>query len=192
MADVFTKAKRSEVMSRIRSHGNKDTELALAAFFRRHGITGWRRQVQIRTSPRPSPQKRVNSRQPSPGCATRSRSRGRGTRGEGVKVRPDFIFPKLKLAIFVDGCFWHGCPWHGTQPKGNRAFWKNKIANNKLRDRRVNRTLRSAKWRVLRIWEHALRRATQRTKPRAARNQKHEARLLGRIRGALNPASAAA
>jgi DNA mismatch endonuclease (patch repair protein) len=82
MSDVFTKSKRSFVMSRIRSRGNKDTEVALAKFFRRNKITGWRRQVQIVTSPRPSP-----------------------LRGEGMKVRPDFIFPKLKLAIFVDGCF---------------------------------------------------------------------------------------
>jgi DNA mismatch endonuclease (patch repair protein) len=149
MADIFTKAKRSEVMSRVRSRGNKDTEIALAKLFRRNKITGWRRQVQISTSPRPSPQ-----------------------RGEGVKVRPDFIFPKIRLALFVDGCFWHGCPKHGTQPKGNRAFWKNKFARNKARDVLVTRTLRSAKWRVLRIWEHDLHRATKR---------KNELRLVKRI-----------
>jgi len=96
MADVFSKAKRSFVMSRIRSRGNKDTELALAKLFRRNKITGWRRQVQIVTSPRPSPH-------------------SSDKRGEGVKVRPDFIFPKLKLAVFVDGCFWHGCPRHATR-----------------------------------------------------------------------------
>ena len=137
MVDVFTKRKRSEVMSRIRGRGNKATEVALAKLFRRHKITGWRRQVQIRTSPRPSPH-------------------SSDERGEGVKVRPDFIFPKLRLAIFVDGCFWHGCPQHGTQPKGNRLFWKKKFARNIARDRLVNRTLRSANWRVLRVWEHEL------------------------------------
>ncbi len=174
MSDVFTKAKRSEVMSRIRSRGNKDTEVALVKLFRRNRITGWRRQVQLRvgklrverrkrsTSPRPSPQKNVFPRQPSPGFATLSRFHRRGTRrGEGVRVRPDFIFPKVRLALFVDGCFWHGCPKHGTQPKGNRAFWKNKFVRNKARDVLVTRVLRRAGWRVLRIWEHDLHRAAK-------------------------------
>ena len=142
MSDIFTKAKRSEVMSRIRGRGNKDTEVALAKLFRRHKITGWRRQVQIVTSPRPSPH-------------------SSDERGEGVKVRPDFVFSKLKLAIFVDGCFWHGCPRHATQPKSNRTFWKNKFARNIARDRLVNRILRSANWRVLRIWQHELARRNE-------------------------------
>jgi DNA mismatch endonuclease, patch repair protein len=173
MSDIFTKAKRSEVMSRIRSRGNKDTEIALAKLFRRNKITGWRRQIQIVTSPRPSPLKNVFPRQPSPGFATLSRSHGRGTRrGEGVRVRPDFVFPKIRLALFVDGCFWHGCPKHATQPKGNRAFWKNKFARNKERDVLVTRTLRSANWRVLRIWEHEL-------------AKKNEARLFRRIQRVL-------
>jgi DNA mismatch endonuclease (patch repair protein) len=68
----------------------------------------------------------------------------------------------------VDGCFWHGCPRHGIQPKGNRAFWKNKFARNIARDVLVTRTLRRAGWRVLRIWEHEL-------------AKKNEARLLSRI-----------
>ena len=139
MADVFSKRKRSEVMSRIRSRGNKDTELAPARLLRANGISGWRRHVQVRivdcglrssTSPRPSPQ-----------------------RGEGVRVRPDFVFPKFKLAVFVDGCFWHGCPKHATKPANNRAFWKKKLAGYKTRDRVVNRTLRRSGWRVVRIWE---------------------------------------
>jgi DNA mismatch endonuclease (patch repair protein) len=160
MPDVFTKAKRSEVMSRIRSRGNKDTELALAKLFRRNKITGWRRHIQISTSPRPSPQ-----------------------RGEGVRVRPDFVFRQARLAIFVDGCFWHGCPKHGTQPAGNRSFWKKKFARNQTRDRLVNRALRRAGWRVLRIWEHALRQATKR---QATKGKRNEARLLRRIRRALD------
>jgi DNA mismatch endonuclease (patch repair protein) len=150
MPDVFTKAKRSEVMSRIRSCGNKDTELALAKLLRRHRITGWRRQIQVITSPRPSPQ-----------------------RGEGVRVRPDFIFPKLKLAIFVDGCFWHGCPKHATKPQNNRAFWRRKFSANKARDALVTRTLKRAGWRVLRVWEHEL-------------AKKNEARLMWRIQRALS------
>ncbi len=149
MPDVFTKAKRSEVMSRIRSRGNKDTEIALILLFRQNKITGWRRQIQIITSPRPSPQ-----------------------RGEGVRVRPDFIFPKLKLAVFVDGCFWHCCPKHSNVPVGNRAFWERKLRSNRARDLLVTRTLRARGWRVMRIWEHELAR-------------KNRARLLRRIQRAL-------
>jgi DNA mismatch endonuclease (patch repair protein) len=129
--DVFNKKKRSEVMSRIRSRGNKNTELALAKLFRRNKIIGWRRNQKI-------------------------------------FGKPDFVFPKIRLALFVDGCFWHVCPKHGTQPKGNRAFWKNKFARNKARDVLVTRALRRANWRVLRMWEHEL-------------AKKNEARLLRRI-----------
>ena len=71
-------------------------------------------------------------------------------------VRPDFVFPKLRLAVFVDGCFWHACPIHATKPRNNAAFWRKKLAANKARDRKVNRALRAAGWRVLRIWEHEL------------------------------------
>ena len=70
--------------------------------------------------------------------------------------RPDFVFPKLKLAIFVDGCFWHGCPTHSNLPVGNAEFWARKLNSNKLRDRTVNRRLRETGWKVLRIWEHEL------------------------------------
>jgi len=93
-------------------------------------------------------------------------------RNQKIFGKPDFVFPKLKLAVFVDGCFWHGCPKHGTQPKGNRKFWKNKFARNIARDRLVNRTLRLANWRVLRIWQHEL-------------TVKNESRLLRRIETAL-------
>lgn len=69
---------------------------------------------------------------------------------------PDFVFPKHRLALFVDGCFWHGCPKHATQPTSNRAFWKKKLARNKTRDQLVNRRLRQRGWSVLRIWQHEL------------------------------------
>ena len=105
MPDVFTKTKRSEVMSRIRGRGNKDTELALAELMRRARITGWRRN-------------------------------------QSMFGKPDFVFPKFKLAVFVDGCFWHGCPKHETKPKNNRAFWFRKLSSNKARDALVTRTLR--------------------------------------------------
>jgi DNA mismatch endonuclease (patch repair protein) len=74
-------------------------------------------------------------------------------------VKVDFVFRQVRLALFVDGCFWHGCPRHATKPTNNHAFWKKKLAGNKTRDRRVNRTLRRSGWRVIRIWECDLRNA---------------------------------
>jgi DNA mismatch endonuclease (patch repair protein) len=82
----------------------------------------------------------------------------------------------------VDGCFWHGCPKHATRPKNNRAFWRRKLSANKARDRLVNRTLRRAGWRVLRIWEHSLRQVTMK---RATKKPQKQARLLNRIRRVL-------
>jgi DNA mismatch endonuclease (patch repair protein) len=73
-------------------------------------------------------------------------------RHQPVFGKPDFIFPKSRLAVFVDGCFWHGCAKHGTIPKSNRAYWRRKLARNKKRDQIVARTLRNAGWRVIRIW----------------------------------------
>lgn len=70
--------------------------------------------------------------------------------------RPDFVFPRARVAVFVDGCFWHGCPKHSNLPVNNRLFWSDKLRKNKLRDRWVNRTLRAKGWRVLRVWEHDL------------------------------------
>lgn len=122
MADVFTKAKRSDVMSRIRSSGNRDTELRLIALMREYGITGWRRNA------------------PAFG-------------------RPDFVFPAARIAVFVDGCFWHGCPRHATKPANRAAWWAVKLARNAERDGEVTRALRKSGWRVIRIWECALNRA---------------------------------
>ena len=80
-----------------------------------------------------------------------------GGHRRAATVKPDFVFPRLKLAVFVDGCFWHCCPKHATKPANNAAFWRKKLAANKARDRRVTRTLRRLGWRVVRIWEHELR-----------------------------------
>jgi DNA mismatch endonuclease (patch repair protein) len=77
-------------------------------------------------------------------------------RNAAVFGRPDFVFPRERVAVFVDGCFWHGCPRHATMPAGNRAFWQAKLARNAARDREVTRALRKAGWAVLRIWECAL------------------------------------
>jgi DNA mismatch endonuclease (patch repair protein) len=118
-----------------------------------------------------------------------SRIRGSGNRGTELRLirifrthritgwrrtrplfgKPDFVFPLLRLAVFVDGCFWHGCPLHATQPKQNARFWREKIARNRTRDRLVGRTLQAKGWRVLRIWDHEL----------ARRN---EGRLFARLR----------
>lgn len=171
MADVFTQAKRSEVMARIRSRGNRDTELALARLLRRHGITGWRRHQQIQNS--------------EFGI-------------QNFKVRPDFVFPKQRLAVFVDGCFWHGCPKHSNPKKWlrkssmpakpvstastrtGRVFWQSKLSANQVRDRKVNRVLRQAGWRVLRIWEHELKKGE-------VRNTKCERpKVVRRIQRALH------
>jgi DNA mismatch endonuclease, patch repair protein len=70
---------------------------------------------------------------------------------------PDFAFRRQRVAVFVDGCFWHGCPKHSTMPANNRAFWEKKLSGNQARDRVVSRTLRREGWRVVRVWEHELR-----------------------------------
>jgi len=87
-------------------------------------------------------------------------------RGSKLPGKPDFVFSRERLAVFVDGCFWHGCPTHATWPKHNAAFWRAKILGNRRRDRAVTRELKQAGWRVLRIWEHAL---TRKNLPRLAR-----------------------
>ncbi|MGH7812406.1 MAG: very short patch repair endonuclease [Candidatus Binataceae bacterium] len=121
MTDVFSPAKRSEIMKSIKPQGNRSTELRLVSVFRRAGLTGWRRHVQL------------------PG-------------------RPDFSFRKQRVAIFVDGDFWHGNPRRFRLPKTNRAFWREKIRYNRAKDKRVARLLRSQGWTVVRIWESTLRR----------------------------------
>jgi len=133
MADIFSRKKRSAVMAAVRSRGNAATELRLIAIFRAHGITGWRRGAVLRWK------------------VARAKLKP-------FRVRPDFVFRARKLAVFVDGCFWHGCPLHATQPKTNAAFWRKKIAANRTRDRLVTRSLRARGWSVLRIWQHALKR----------------------------------
>ncbi|MCW4323238.1 MAG: very short patch repair endonuclease [Candidatus Thiodiazotropha taylori] len=73
---------------------------------------------------------------------------------KGTRRRADIVFTKLKIAIFIDGCFWHGCPDHGTWPKTNADFWRKKIETNQLRDRDTDQRLEDEGWRVIRIWEH--------------------------------------
>ena len=133
MTDVFSTAKRSEVMARIRSRGNSATEVAFLRLLRSNKITGWRRHIAIKL--------------PESIKAAGSIKR---------RVKPDFVFKAHRVAVFIDGCFWHGCPVHGTSPKANGEFWSVKLGANRTRDRYVNRALRKANWAVLRVWEHQL------------------------------------
>jgi DNA mismatch endonuclease (patch repair protein) len=71
---------------------------------------------------------------------------------------PDIVFPTARLAVFVDGCFWHGCPEHAVKPKSNTEFWSDKLRRNKLRDRKVIHALRQQGWDVMRFWEHEIER----------------------------------
>lgn len=113
---MFSRSKRSQIMSRIRGRDNAATELLLRSWLRQQGITGWRRHYPI------------------PGT-------------------PDFAFPKQKVALLIDGCFWHGCPKCKRMSKTNKEYWSAKVLANRKRDSRVNRKLRRKNWRVIRIWQ---------------------------------------
>lgn len=71
-----------------------------------------------------------------------------------LRCEADVVFPRIRLAVFVDGCFWHGCPRHGTAPKSNSEWWRVKLERIRTRDRRNLRRLRYRGWVVLRVWEH--------------------------------------
>jgi DNA mismatch endonuclease (patch repair protein) len=72
----------------------------------------------------------------------------------GLRRRADIVFTKQRVAVFVDGCFWHVCPLHATYPKSNAAWWRAKLAANVARDRDTDRRLAGAGWAVVRGWEH--------------------------------------
>jgi DNA mismatch endonuclease (patch repair protein) len=82
---------------------------------------------------------------------------------------PDFVFREQRIAVFVDGCFWHGCPKHFRVPKSNVRFWKSKIEGNRSRDFRVRSDLRRLGWRVVRIWEHSMRNTPSRSVHKVAK-----------------------
>ena len=71
-----------------------------------------------------------------------------------LRCEADVAFPKLRLAVFFDGCFWHGCPDHGTRPVAHGDWWGRKLDNNKVRDEQNAERLREAGWTVVRVWEH--------------------------------------
>lgn len=120
MTDVFSKEKRSQVMSAVRSKGNKSTEIALINIFKSYKISGWRRNFNL-------------------------------------IGKPDFVFPKQKLIVFVDGCYWHGHDCRIRRPGENNEYWKEKISNNKKRDSLVTKELRNDGWKVIRVWECEIR-----------------------------------
>ena len=70
--------------------------------------------------------------------------------------KPDFVFPRLKIAVFIDGCFWHGCPRHCRMPSSNIHYWNDKIEKNKIRDKKITKALKIKGWQVIRIWEHEI------------------------------------
>lgn len=72
----------------------------------------------------------------------------------GVRVRPDIVFTARRVAVFVDGCFWHCCPDHGSQPASNTWYWEPKLRRNVERDRTADSALDQAGWTVIRLWEH--------------------------------------
>lgn len=123
-------------MSRIRGHGNKRTETDVIKLLRKSGIKGWRRHQTV--------------------CFPDSKSqRAQSSDGTRFKaqVRPDFLFPKLKVALFIDGCFWHGCPKCYRVPKSRKRFWSAKVLRNKERDSFQTRALKRCGWQVIRVWE---------------------------------------
>lgn len=120
MADVFSKRKRSRIMSRIRSSGSRPERLLRRLVREASG-----RRIRLNDS--------------------------------GLPGSPDVVVPSLRLAIFMEGCFWHNCPRHGRIPKSNVKFWREKITRNVRRDRRNRKALASLGWTVWRIWEHDLR-----------------------------------
>lgn len=136
MVDVFSVKDRSALMGRIRSHGNKTTELKLVEIFKANRITGWRRK-------------------------------------QDLIGKPDFVFRRERVCVFVDGCFWHGCPKCYRAPSSNQVYWGAKIERNRVRDRLVSRSLKASKWKVLRIWEHQL-------------TDKGRGRLIARLHAILN------
>jgi DNA mismatch endonuclease (patch repair protein) len=117
--DTFSPEKRSWIMARVKSSGNRSTEIKLIAVLREHEIKGWRRNYAL-------------------------------------LGKPDFVFPKAKVAVFVDGCFWHGHPRKCRMPQANRIYWEEKIARNVARDRTVTHDLNKKGWKVIRIWEDSI------------------------------------
>jgi len=93
--------------------------------------------------------------------------------------RPDIVFVSARLVVFVDGCFWHGCPAHYTTPKTNDDFWRRKLLQNRERDARVDAKLKSEGWTVVRVWEHEVEKAIDRTVARISESVRSARRPQG-------------
>lgn len=115
MSDTFSKRKRSQIMSKIRS---RDTDLEIRF---KELLKGYRFRYQSKTY-----------------------------------GKPDFGLKKLKIAIFIDSCFWHKCSKHFREPTANKSYWKSKINRNLERDKEVNSYLKKQGWQVIRFWEHEM------------------------------------
>ncbi|OZF33617.1 very short patch repair endonuclease [Rhodococcus sp. 14-2483-1-2] len=114
--------------------------------------------TDAKTSARLSKQKRRDTK---PEVALRRALHRRGLRYfvdraplKGMRRRADLVFPRRKVAVYVDGCFWHSCPVHATKPRNNAQWWADKLAANVTRDRDTDEKLLAEGWRVVRIWEH--------------------------------------
>lgn len=116
MGDIFDQKVRSDIMRKVKSKGNRSTELRLISLFKEYGVSGWRRNYP-------------------------------------VKGHPDFVFLDKKVAVFVDGCFWHGHDCRNTKPKDHSDFWQEKRSKNRQHDNEITTMFQARGWTVLRIWE---------------------------------------
>ncbi|MEG8177035.1 very short patch repair endonuclease [Nocardia terpenica] len=121
-------------------------------------VTSGRPATDAATSARMSRQRRAGT---APEIALRKELHRRGFRFfvdraplAGLRRRADLVFPRRRVAVYVDGCFWHCCPEHATYPKNNAEWWAAKLAGNVSRDRDTDARLAAAGWTVVRIWEH--------------------------------------
>lgn len=123
---TFGSLSRSQLMSRVRSFGNRTTELAVIALLRKAKLKGWRRHLSI-------------------------------------AGKPDFCWPRGRVALFVDGCFWHGHERCGKniRPRSNAQLWAAKIERNRKHDRKISSYLRTKGWAVVRVWECRLTKAPE-------------------------------
>ncbi len=123
MVDIFSKKKRSEIMSKVRS---KDSKIEIE-FRKKLWGAGFR-------------------------------YRKNATRYFG---KPDLALPKYQAVIFIDSCFWHGCKKHSSMPQTRKKFWETKIKRNKERDREVDKYYKKLGWKIIRVWEHSIKREKQ-------------------------------
>jgi DNA mismatch endonuclease (patch repair protein) len=121
-------------------------------------VSATRPATDAKTSARLSKQRRRDTK---PEVALRRELHRRGLRYfvdraplKGMRRRADLVFPRRKVAVYVDGCFWHSCPVHATKPRNNAQWWADKLAANVARDRDTDTRLIEEGWRVVRIWEH--------------------------------------